>query len=294
MFVWLYQKCTPIKKQIKMARLCKAITLRDYTPCKNKAMQAKETCSCHKKFYNGQTWINTFIRGENRHGDTVLLGYTSTESTMYRLEKHVRDVLTSGKVKVTKDDVASLPCSDKYIDIFLILCELPYVNPEWNKALLLRAIGYFYTLARMLNPSLALQRMWLDPLRNNENMGFARTLKYMLKLKSKRENTAALSQNPDSTPYGAIFQIYFTGYDQAYSWYSREALVSMIVPQKVSPRFFEENIIPLLKQNARQLRLAKKAAIDPIKEEIVAAVYHPRNVERWLEEGGHELLDMMF
>jgi hypothetical protein len=277
-----------------MAKLCKAVTLRDYAPCKNVAMRDKETCSCHKKFYERQTWINTFIKGENRHADTVRLGYTSTESTSYRLEKHVREVLTSGKVKVTKDDVVSLPCSDKYIDIFLILCQLPYVNPEWNKALLLRAIGYFYTLARMLNPSLALQRMWLDPLRNNEHMGFARTLKYMLKLKDKRQNTAALSHYPDSTPYEEIFQTYFTDYDQAYCWYSDEVLASMILPQKVSPTYFETSIIPLLKQNARQLRLAKKTAMDPMKEEIVAAVYHPRNVGRWLEEGGHELLDMMF
>jgi hypothetical protein len=279
-----------------MAAFCKAVTLRDYTPCKNAAIQDKETCSCHKKFYDRQTWINTFIKGENRHGDTVLLGYTSTESTMHRLEKHVRDVLTSGKVKVTKDDVASIPCSETYVDIFLILCELPYVNPEWNKSLLLRTIGYYYNVARILSPQppLPLQRVRLDPLKNNKHMGFARTLKYMLKLRDKRQNTAALAHNPDSTPYEQIFQAYFTDYDQAYSWYSNDTLASMILPQKVSPRFFEENIIPLLKQNARQLRLAKKAAMDPIKEEIVAAVYHPRNVGRWLEEGGHELLDMMF
>ncbi len=277
-----------------MATLCKAVTFRDYTACKNMSMKDKETCSCHKKFYERETWLKNFIKGQNRHGDTVLLGYTSKDSSMYRLEKHVRDVLISGKVKVTEDDVASLPCSDKYVDTFLILCQLPYVNPEWNKGLLLRSIGYFYNLARMLHPSIALQRMWLDPLRNNEHMGFAHLLKYMLKLKDKRQKTAAFAHYPDSTPYEEIFQAYFTDYDQTYCWYSDEVLASKFLPQKVSPTFFETTIIPLLKQDARQLRLTKKTTMDPMKEEIVAAVYHPRNVERWLEEGGHELLDMMF
>jgi hypothetical protein len=273
---------------------CQAITLSEFQPCKNLARHGHETCSSHKKFYQQDYWIKNFIKGNNRDRTTVLIGYTSEDSSMYRLESHVRKILTSGKMKVTKEDVASLPCSENYVDTFLILCQLPYVNPEWNKALLLRTIGYFYNLTRMLHPSLALQRMWLDPLRNNEHMGFARTLKHMLKMKNKRQNTAALAHNPDSTPYVEVFQIYFTDYDQAYCWYSDEALASLILPQKVSPTFFETTIIPLLKQNARQLRLAKKTAIDPIKEEIVAAVYHPRNVGRWLEEGGHELLDMMF
>ena len=279
-----------------MEAVCKAITFRDYTPCKNMAMQGKETCSCHKKFYNREVWIKNFIKGQNRHGDTVLLGYTSTESTMYRLEKHVHDVLTSGKVKVTKEDIASLPCSDSHVDIFLILCELPYVNPEWNKSLLLRSISYYYNMARILSPTplLPLQRVRLDPMRNNKNMGFARTLKYMLKLKDKREKTGVLMHQADTTPYEQIIQAYFTDYNHAYSWYSEEALVSLILPHNVCPKYFNLTVIPLLKQNGKQVRRAKKTFMDPMKEEIVAKVFHPQNVERWFNEGGWDALEMMF
>jgi hypothetical protein len=276
--------------------LCQAITLTDYRPCKNLARHGHETCSSHKKFFQRDYWIKTFVKGNNRHHDTVLLGYTSEDSSMYRLESHVRHMLTSEKIKVTEEDVASLPARDAFVDIFLILCQLPYVDPNWNKRLVLQTVSFYFQVSRhLIGFQLSqLQRIRMGPLIQNSHMGFARTLKFMLKVRDMREKTAALTHHPDTTPFDQIFPTFFTGYDGSHSWYSDELLAEMIVPPNVSLTYFQVQILPLLKQNARQLRQDKKTAMDPIKEEIVAAVYHPRHVERWLEIGGHELLDMMF
>ena len=46
--------------------------------------------------------------------------------------------------------------------------------------------------------------------------------------------------------------------------------------------------------NIRAWRHERKMSMAPLKEEIVMKVYHPRHVERWLETGGWNLVDMMF
>ena len=208
----------------------------------------------------------------------------------------MRHILSSRKIIVTEEDVASLPATNAYVDIFLMLCELPYVDPNWNKRLVLQSICFYFQVARYLvGLQLSdLEKIRLVPIVKNPHMGFGRTLKFMLKMKDMRDKTTALLVQPDSTPYTAIFTSFFTGYDDAYSWYSEDALADMLLPPNISPNYFQAHILPLLKQNTRQLRQEKKESMDPMKEELVANVYHPRNVERWLEAGGHELLDMMF
>lgn len=48
-----------------------------------------------------------------------------------------------------------------------------------------------------------------------------------------------------------------------------------------------------LERQRKAFYTARKAAFAPLKEDLMAAVWHPKRVEAWLEVGGHELLDMM-
>lgn len=152
-------------------------------------------------------------------------------------------------------------------------------------------LGYQENL-RNYNPY-KIQQLRLGSLLKNPHMGFARTLKFMMAVKEMRGLTRRLSNQPDNY-YDDIFKTLFLDYKDDYVWYSPEALTSLMVPENMKVEYFQAKVIPLLKRRQNQLRLAKKMRFDPIKEEIVAAVYHPRNVGRWLEAGGHELLDMMF
>jgi hypothetical protein len=86
----------------------------------------------------------------------------------------------------------------------------------------------------------------------------------------------------------------FLDYNDEYAWYATETLMSLLVPQGAATDYFQTKVVPLLKRRAPQLKRAKKMRLDPLKEELVSVVYHPDNVSRWLEEGGYELLDMMF
>jgi hypothetical protein len=256
-----------------------------------------ETCRLHKDYYKKRIWFNTFIIGDNRLADTVLLGYAPA-SSMFRLESHVREVLQAGKITVTKKDVASLPATERYIDIFILLCELPYVDPKWNKGLLQRAISFYFQLFQhtneMVQTPYSLQELRLSPILQNPNMGFGPTLKCMLKVKNMRDNTAALARQPLATYHDLLFETMFIDYKQEYVWYSDSVLTKLFVPEKMSPNYFENNILPLLRQNKKIAFKAKKMNIDSLKEELVSVVFHPKNVARWLEEGGFEELERRF
>lgn len=220
---------------------------------------------------------------------------------MGRLEKHVRQTLASGRFCITEQDVKNIPALDRSSDVFLLLCQLPQIDPKWNKKLLLSSLNYYFNLHRYLsesghlhNPYLLHQKRIL-PILNNPNMSFGQTLKFMLKLKQQKEYTQHLAHLPLGR-YQAIFDTLFLDYKGEYTWYSDEFLTSALVPEESAQlhEYFKAQVLPQLKRRAKQIRQAKRVTLDPIKEELVAKVYHPKNVEHWLNEGGWELLDMMF
>jgi hypothetical protein len=279
--------------------LCQAIVQDGYHACKNKARHGHDTCTTHKSFFNKRTWFNKFILGENKHHDTVLLGYDPQHSATGRLTEHTRKVLHSGRVDVTKEDICSIPADSSTVDAFLVLCELPHVDPNWNKRLIVESVKtYYYILLgyqenlRNYNPYKT-QELRLGPLLKNPHMGFSRTLKFMLAVKEMRSRTRRLTNQPENY-YDEVFQMLFLDYNDEYAWYATETLMSLLVPQGAATDYFQTKVVPLLKRRAPQLKRAKKMRLDPLKEELVSVVYHPDNVSRWLEEGGYELLDMMF
>ncbi len=287
----------------KMA-LCQAITQNGFRPCANKARHGHDTCASHKNFFQKRNWFQKFILGENKSRDFVLLGYAEDTPT-HRLEQHVRHTLESGRVEITEEDIRRMPAVASMVDVFLILCQLPTVDPNWNKRLVLEAIRYHFMLLldhfnghRDYNPYL-IQRERIGPFLNNPHMGFARTLKFMMKTKQMRDKTRHLLQEVGASPYEELFATLFLDYTNDYTWYSTEALTALMVPEGCKADYFQANIIPRLKRRAHQLKHAKKMHMDPLKEEIVAKVYHPRNVQRWLQLGEAEgdewkIVDMMF
>jgi hypothetical protein len=278
--------------------LCQAINKNNYRPCSNKARHGHTTCSSHKTFFQKDVWIKRFLYGETN--DQVLLGYPEHTSS-YRLEKHVRQTLASGRFPLTEEDVKRIPAVDRFSDIFFLLCELPTVNPRWNKRLLIASINYYLNLHHYLSQSGHLQNPYLlhqrrmAPILNNPHMTFGQTLKFILKVKHMKDFTHTLQHQPVGG-YQTAMDALFLDYKDDYIWYSDEFLTSALVPEDSSQLrdYFKANILPKLKRRGSQIRQAKKVRLDPIKEQLVANVYHPKKVERWLNEGGWELLDMMF
>lgn len=278
--------------------LCQAITKNNYHPCGNKARHGHDTCASHKTFYRKDVWVKRFLYGEsNEH---VLLGYQE-DTASGRLEQHVRQTLASGRFTITQEDVKRIPALDRFSDIFFLLCEQPTIDPKWNRRLLLSSISYYFNLYHYLsqsgdlpNPYL-LHKSRIAPILNNPNMTFGQTLKFMLKVKHMKDLTNTLNHQPLGE-YQPVIDTLFQDYKSDYIWYSDEFLTSALVPEESVPlrEYFRAQILPQLKRRAKQIRQAKKVRLDPIKEQLVATVFHPKNVERWLNEGGWELLDMMF
>jgi hypothetical protein len=57
--------------------------------------------------------------------------------------------------------------------------------------------------------------------------------------------------------------------------------------------FFYTVVYPYFQAQKKRIRQIRKEQGDDLKREIVENVYHPRNVERWLNTGGWELWEMM-
>jgi hypothetical protein len=185
-------------------------------------------------------------------------------------------------------------------DAFLVLCELPHVDPNWNKHLIIEAVRtYYYVLMgykeflTKYNPYKT-QEERLGPFLKNPNMGFARTLRFMMAVKETRAlGRQRLMSQPESF-FDEVLSIFFLDYNHEYALYSKEALSHLLVPEGVTATYFQAKVLPLLKRRVKDIKRAKKVRMDPLKEEIVATVYHPRNVARWLEEGGFEELERRF
>lgn len=285
----------PIKASMA---LCQAITKNHYRPCANKARTGHDSCASHKTFFQKDVWVKRFLYAQNN--EHVLLEYPE-DTSAGRLEKHVRETLASGRFSLTEQDVKNIPTQDTCSDVFFLLCSLPQVDPKWNKRLLLSSLNYYFNLHRYLSESgqldnpYSLHRTRIAPILNNPNMTFGQTLKFMLKIKQKKEYTQALAHLPVGG-HQSVFDALFLDYKGEYIWYSDEFLTSALVPEESTQlhEYFKTQVLPQLKRRAKQIRQAKRVTLDPIKEQLVAKVYHPKNVERWLNEGGWELLDMMF
>jgi hypothetical protein len=279
---------------------CQAITQNGFYPCGNPARQGHDTCGVHKTFFHKRGWFKKFILGENKSQDVALLGYDQRHSVTGRLTEHVRKVLQSGRIKITEEDIRCLPCSASMVDVFLILCELPHVDPKWNKRFVVEAVRtYFYRIIgynetlRNYNPY-KVQDERLGPLLKNPNMGFDRTLKFMIAVKEMRSLGRLRLMNQPEAYFDDVFSTLFLDYNDDYSLYAPEALTSLMVPEGAKADYFQAKVIPLLKRRQKQIKLAKKMRMAPLKEEIVSVVYHPDNVERWLNTRGWGFLDMMF
>lgn len=267
---------------------CQAINKKTYYPCGNLARQGHDTCACHKNFYQKRVWLQF---------SKVLLGYGENLG-MGRLEKHVRGVIASGRFTFTEEDIASIPATNENTDLFLILCEDPSVDPNWNKRLALQAVSFYFEMQSFIegSGSYRIYQQRLYPLLKNPHMGFARTLRFMLFVKFKRDTTRAL-MHLEPRPAAPSFDPLFLDYKGEYALYSEEHLCAELVHPSASKNldaYFKNDIMPRLKQRKAEIKSAKKASMDPLKEELVAKVFHPKNVARWLDVGGFELLEMMF
>lgn len=274
---------------------CQAITQHGFYACKNQAREGHDTCSVHKRFFHKGSWIKRFLKADSEA--FALLGYADTTETG-RVTKHIQQTFISGRVSLDEADARAIPALPKMVDTFLLLAQIPTFNPNWNKRLLKQAVHDYltrfhdYYLFSLIHPyTIYTER--LAPILNNPHMGLKKTLQVLFEIKEKRERALSLQHRQDSLNYTAVLAaIFMDGHDEL-TWYSPETLQKWLAPAANQEAFFQKELLPYLKRATQAAMKHQKEKMDRIKEELVTMVYHPDNVMRWLNAGGHDLLEMM-
>lgn len=293
-------------------KTCQAFGLRSLKPCRNRCHPDFDTCLKHRDFYDKTVWKHRFLNLENRHFLLQGLDY-SPNSTFGRLQHVIEFSLTSGKIVLTEPEVAALESvpqtswnlpHNSLTDVFTVMCGTGKVMPTWNKKILHHTI---YNYFKMYN--------------NQALIDYVPSMELRI---------GRLLANPATSPM-AIFRT-FSGYfnkrllmrpDPAWhervrhkhEQFIREALALsqmrsylLLSDEKIASYFFktpsvEERMHPfanmtrvfayLAKPQKDVEKAAHKLRMRQYKEGIAMAVWHPKNVERWLDIGGWDLIASM-
>lgn len=282
--------------------MCEALTC-IFAPCNRQTEGTTGLCFEHQDHYNQDKWIHDWITHPKR-GNTVLLGHQKG-SVMRNLEDHIRYATKTGKVRIPETCIRNLPALPRYTGVFLLLCENDYIDPKWNKKLLRLCIAE--NLKRMKG---VFAGFWpnihetLHSLITNPHMGYTLLFAFYTEVVIKLAKQAKVysyykdidfgycighflgPDNIDSESFGQLLELTTLA--------SKEFLASLAkCKDEASKELYYDIVYPIIEPYKYSIRQQLKEEADDLKREIVENVYHPRNVERWLETGGWELLEMM-
>lgn len=231
---------------------------------------------------------------------------------MGRIETAVVYALENNLVVLTQEDCASIPCPPPQqfhfhqrtaVDLWTILVRTGKVDPRWNMPLTKFCI---YTFAKMRLPSLldvapSLDKRlggFLEYPKIEPHKVLEQVLAYLYLFIGNR-NRYTDSVKKDTFEF-VIRE--FTAHPtfKKSLFLTPDALTQEIkkIPANLITDELRTMLCESIVNNVRTKRQDVKALhhkyVETFKEELVMKVFHPRKVERWLEEGGFELLDMMF
>jgi len=273
---------------------CCAFRLRDMTGCQNLASKESDVCANHANFFNIRVWSQRFLRLNSLY---LLQGLNySEDNSIGRLHKIIEYSLKSGKIVLTKEMVAALETipEDRWdiphaslVDVFTVLCGTGLVSPLWNMSLFKHSI---YTTMKMRKP--IFRDIWspieyrLGPFLTNP---FVTPLYVIRKAFTAYRNIMQRIPEKDIYYYEFLKECFAHPSFQSRLMLSDEMITSSIANKKEFEELVRRSIGPSRRAEKRRL----KAQADQIKEEMISKVWHPKNVERWLELGGWDLVEMM-
>lgn len=280
--------------------MCEALTC-IFTKCNGTTKDETGLCYEHQDFFTPDTWMKDWLT-HPRRDNVVLLGH-QRGSVMRNLEDHIR-YATKEKIRIPEEFVRLIPALPKYTDLYLLLCENEYIDPLWNKNLLNLCFVEFLkrrktTFAGYWPNIHTTFQSFLDNPQMGPAIFFFKFLPVLLKLKKQGE----INPYYQNIEYKAVVDEFFSPEDDSRIedlFYmcclaSKEYLASAAkCKDPMTREFFYESVYPYFEAKKKLIRQGRKEESDELKREIVENVYHPRNVERWLNTGGWDLLDMMF
>jgi hypothetical protein len=286
-----------------MVNYCQAFRMTDLKPCKKICHEERSTCLQHRSFYNKKVWKDRFLNVNKTR--FLLQGLDYQEGTFLRQIQHVLEFsLKSGLITLNEIDIATLYTLpehdwggpfDSLTDVFVVLCGTGLVQPEWNEGMLKHVAWNTFLAVVMLGPLYTQAASVFGRLLCNPSTNPASILRLVGECFEKRFKN---SDNPlRKTQYITHYKIFLSQIlslpqMRPHLLLSDERLCSYFTQSQLSvvdPRLIRELANPIRKAE----KAYHKERMSMYKEGLVMAVWHPKNMERWLELGGWPLVDMM-
>lgn len=239
------------------------------------------------------------------------VGYEQT-TLVGRIEAAIQYSLTNDLIVLTPADCAGIPCppperfhllqAPTAVDLWTILVSTGKVNPTWNMPLTKFAL---FTFAQMRTPLVLdvapslqkrlgafLEHPSMVPYKVLENVlaylhCLVRHRNYPETLKEYAYQTVIHEFTDHPTFKGSLFL--------CNSLLTENIL--RIPPTIITDerrKFLIDSILTVVKGKQQDMKTFHRHHVGTFKEELVMKVFHPTKVEKWLEQGGFELLEMMF
>jgi hypothetical protein len=257
------------------------------SPCLKHVSGGEDVCSYHVNFYKPEIWFKRFPFSED--GERTF--YFSSNS---KLQAIYKKGILEGRVPINKEHFTDMEQHDQHgtlVDYYLFCCQRPDVDPLWSNKMFQKAItevlnchkqGVFSNTAADKN----LLYRFLDPIFNNPSRTFSymvcNTLYVSMMLESTKNNgRSSAGVNLDNAEVSLIQYIKSHPKFTDFLWEhtdKEEKVLALANNKKVEVGSCHEKIKAFLESLAGErvsLREAKALAMAPLREEIVAAVWHP-------------------
>lgn len=292
-----------------MTSHCNAFRKSDLQPCKKHSRNGHTTCSSHANFYTKANWTNLFFSLDSPYLPTGL-DYPQT-SLVGRIQAAIVYALENRLVVLTKEDCATISCPPpeqfyqhqrNAIDLWTILVRTGKVDPRWNLPLTKFAI---FTFAMMRTPLVIdiappLEKR-MGAFLNHPSLEVSKLLENVLAYLSVLMRARLYPEGLVEAAYQFVVNEFTEHPSFKGSLFLSDSIltenINKIPANLITPErreFLRTLIINSTKNKRQDVKAFHHNYVETFKEELVMNVFHPRKVEKWLEEGGFELLDMMF
>jgi hypothetical protein len=290
-----------------------------WLPCLSRVQKGKDTCVSHKNFYKKKEWMSLFLNPESSY---TYFGFHTPHEDNLHLDA-ITYSIKSGRIVLTEEDMRSLPDDDRLTDIYTVLCKIKAIHPLWNTKILTKCIRTFLRIRRFsrdLPRSSCIGFYRLTPFIEYDPQSimfpmhiFFQILEFEViqKTGSNPMLCEMIRDTLQRLTLGSTHSCYLEPYHpfndprsfnrSVLCWYSNEYLLSVGDGKTLLDLIercpeLEMDVFTALQNIKRPLKALKdelKVRMAPLKCELVSVVYHPKNVEKWLLQGGFPLLDMM-
>lgn len=253
--------------------------------CRNYPKKGSLFCGLHQDISpeeHKRRWVDKFLFGAD--GKPFYFRFDEGKKT------RILGDLQGGIIQLTKNDIASIPNTLQCLDIFVFLVENGFACIFDNHPLLLKSFHYLYNYY-ILNADvenwhlLAKKIVEVLILAHEDSLHFF--LQRVVEI-FRMSHFTNLQQFQKGAPiFGEFLKYLFTKpAGKALSWnpsYSSLPPIYKGVLGKDHPicALLEEHIVPHISKVYKQEKKAQKEKIDSLKEELMAASWHPDRFQEW-------------